>query len=314
MTTILRTCSGLLLASAAAFAQTPAAPQFEVASIKLAPDLMSQMMAGKPPHVGMKVDGARVDIGAMSLTDLIRTAYNVKPFQVSGPAWMTKDRWDIMARIPEGVSKDLVPEMLQSLLANRFKLTIHRETKEHAEYALMVGKGGLKLKEAAPEDDTPPPAGGTTIDTGNGPMNIRRDPKGGGATISGPMGNIKVSMGTEGMHYEFGKLTMAKFAETLSQIANLPVVDMTELKGNYQVAFDIPMADLMKVAQAAGFALPGAPPAGDAGNAPANAASDPSGGNAIFESVQKLGLKLEQRKAPMETIVVDHLEKAPTDN
>jgi uncharacterized protein (TIGR03435 family) len=109
-------------------------------------------------------------------------------------------------------------------------------------------------------------------------------------------------------------MNMTMFAETLSQIANLPVVDMTELKGNYQVSFDVPMADLMKLAQSAGFAIPGAPPGADAGASPANAAPDPSGSNVIFDSVQKLGLKLEQRKAPVDTIIVDHIEKTPTEN
>lgn len=308
-----RLLPGTLLVTAAVFAQTPAPPQFEVAAIKPAPDLMTQFTSGKPPHIGMKVDGAQVDIGALSLADLIAVAYKIKPYQLSGPDWMKKDRWDILARIPDGVSKDLVPDMLQALLAERFKLTIHRDTKEHSEYALLVGKNGLKLKESPKDSDTPPPAGGTTVDTGNGQMNIKTDGKG-GATVSSPMGNIKVSPGPDGIHYEFGKMDMPAFAATLSQISNLPVVDMTELKGNYQVAFDIPMADVLKAAQSAGFAVPGAPPGADAGNSPANAASDPSGGNVIFDSVQKLGLRLEQRKAPMETIVVDHLEKAPTEN
>lgn len=266
----------------------------------------------------MKVDGAQVDIGALSLADLIRTAYKVKSFQISGPDWMTTQRWDILARIPNGASKDQVPEMLQALLAERFKLAIHRETKDHTEYALLVGKGGLKLKEAVAESPTPAPADAAASDAattgaGNGQMNVKADGKG-GATISGPMGNIKVSPGPDGIHYEFGKMNMTAFAETLSQIANLPVVDMTELKGDYQVAFDIPMADLVNVARSAGFAIPGAPPGAGAADSTANAASEPSGGNAIFNSVQKLGLKLEQRKAPMEIIVVDHLEKSPTDN
>lgn len=311
------TLFGTLLVAAVGLAQTqpasPSAPLFEVASIKPAADLISQFTSGKPPHVGMKVDGLRVDIGAMSLADLIAAAYKIKPYQLSGPGWMKENRFDIMARIPDGVSKDLVPEMLQTLLAERFKLTIRRETKDHTEYALLVGKGGSRLEEAAPDSDTPAPADGTMIDTGNGPMNIKSDGKG-GATVNGPMGRIKVSMGPEGMHYEIGKITMAKFAETLSTLTNLPVVDKTDLKGNYKVAFDIPMASLMNVARSAGFAVPGAPAVAGAANAPADAASEPSGDNAIFEGVQKLGLKLEQRKAPLETIVVEHLEKTPTDN
>jgi len=93
------------------------------------------------------------------------------------------------------------------------------------------------------------------------------------------------------------------------------VVDMTGLKGNYQVAVEFPLADLMAMARAQGF---GPPPSAAAGGAAANAlpaetASDPGGGSA-FSSVEKLGLKLEERKAPVEQIVVDHVEKAPTPN
>ena len=75
------------------------------------------MQAGKM-HVGMKVDAARVDIGYLSLADLIMTAYKVKAHQVVGPDWMRTDRFDILAKMPEGATKEQVPEMLQGLLAD----------------------------------------------------------------------------------------------------------------------------------------------------------------------------------------------------
>jgi len=89
-----------------------------------------------------------------------------------------------------------------------------------------------------------------------------------------------------------------------------PVVNMTELKGNYQIALDLSMEDLKAAAAKAGVAMPAMPPAG--GGAP-GAASDPAG-PAIFSSIQQLGLKLEQKKAPVETVVVDSAEKKPTEN
>jgi uncharacterized protein (TIGR03435 family) len=86
---------------------------------------------------------------------------------------------------------------------------------------------------------------------------------------------------------------------------------MTELKGEYQVALELSMADLMSAARAAG--LPGGPlPSAGAASA-ADAASEPSAGS-VFAAVQKLGLRMEPRKAPLETIVIDHLEKTPTEN
>jgi uncharacterized protein (TIGR03435 family) len=85
---------------------------------------------------------------------------------------------------------------------------------------------------------------------------------------------------------------------------------MTELKGNWQIALELTMDDLRAAASKAGVAIPAMPPAG--GGAP-GAASDP-GGPAIFSSIQQLGLKLEQKKAPVDVIVVDSAEKKPTEN
>ena len=321
-----RLCFGRLgisfvLAAGAVFGQAPA---FDVASIKPAPDLMTlaqQVRTGKA-HLGMQVDGARVDIGAASLQELICIAYKVKPYQVSGPSWMSgisADRFEVMASIPEGASKDRVPEMLQALLADRFKLTVHRENKDHPVYALVVGKNGLKLKESAPDSDAPPPAGdsasgGATINTGNGPIGVKTDGKGGTTISGGPSGNMRVTPGADGtIHVEATKMTIDQLANFLTPFVDRPVSDMTGLKGNYQVAFDVTMAEFLKIARAAGVGLPGAASGGASAGLPADDASDPAGG-AIFASMQKLGLKLEPRKMPVETIVVDRLEKAPTEN
>jgi uncharacterized protein (TIGR03435 family) len=303
--------AGLALAASTLFAQTQP-PAFEVATIKPAQlPAPAQIAAGKM-HIGMNVDGARVDIGALSLADLIRIAYRVKSYQVSGPEWMATQRFDVMGKIPDGVSKDLVPEMLQALLVERFKLEFHRDTKDHAVYALVVGKGGPKLKESPPDEETPAKEdGGVSIGTEKGPVRMTTDSKG-VVVRSAATGTTRMTMGANGMmRMEASKLTMEGMAEMLSRFVDKPVVDMTELKGNYQVALDISMEDLKKVARSAGVNIPG--PDGEAGKAPAEAASDPSGGS-IFESVQQLGLKLESRKAPMETLVIDHVEKTPTEN
>src|SRR5947209_15801513 len=95
-----------LLLGTTAFAQTPPAPQFEVATIKPAAPLNPAMVAAGKLHVGMNVDQARVDIGFLSLADLIQTAYKVKRYQVSGPDWMGQQRFDILAKMPEGATKE----------------------------------------------------------------------------------------------------------------------------------------------------------------------------------------------------------------
>jgi uncharacterized protein (TIGR03435 family) len=113
------------------------------------------------------------------------------------------------------------------------------------------------------------------------------------------------------MRLEMNRMTMPAFAEMLTRLADRPVIDMTELKGAYQVSLDLSMDTLLHVARAAGVAIPAIGARGEAAR-PA-VASDPSGGS-LFASVQQLGLRLEPRKAPVEFIVVDQLEKMPTEN
>ena len=143
-----------------------------------------------------------------------------------------------------------------------------------------------------------------------------------GAVITGgPNGNMKMTMGENGaMRMEMSKIKMSALVDMLAPFVDRPVVDDTELKGNYQVALELPMQELMKMAMArapelAGLVGPGGgigvPGAGQGAATPV--ASDPSGGS-IFQAVQQLGLKLEARKAPLDTIVVDHVEKSPTEN
>jgi uncharacterized protein (TIGR03435 family) len=297
--------------------------EFEVASIKPAQPITSQLSSGKI-HIGMQVDGARVDIGSMPLDALLPLAFNVKQYQISGPAWLSADivsaeRFDIMGKMPDGAKQDQVPEMLQALLADRFKLTFHRETREHAVYALVAAKGGSKLKESAPQPDTPESGNdgndakkGIAIDTSDGAVRVTQDGKGGIVTRGGRGGTTRITPGADGsMRMEATRVTMAQLADTLSRFVDRPVVDMTELPGEYQVALELSMADLMSAARAA--ELPGVPQPGAGATSAADAAPEPSSGS-VFAAVQKLGLRLEPRKAPLETIVIDHLEKTPTEN
>ncbi len=329
--------AGLSLCAQNLSVTPPAA--FEVASIKPAPPPdPSKMMNGKM-HLGMQVDGARVDIGFLSLADLIRIAYGIKSHQLSGPDWMSAQRFDIMAKMPEGATKEQVPAMLQALLAERFKLTVHHDSKEASVYALVVGKNGVKMKEAPPDPEPAPgevpptepkqQQSGVVFNAGGNQMRVTQGGgTGEGKAVSfggGPMGQMKMSMGEGGMHMEFAKMTMPAFAEMLTRFTDHPVVDMTDLKGKYQVAMDIPMEDLKYMARNAGAGMvvmgpgpgagagPGGPAGGGPSAGPADAASAPSGAS-VFASVQKLGLKLEPRKAPVDMIVVDHVEKTPTDN
>jgi uncharacterized protein (TIGR03435 family) len=301
----------LVLAAGAAAGQTPAPPPaFEVASVKPAAPLNRGQLLSGQAHVGMKIDAARVDIGSMSLEELIRVAFRVKPYQVSGPDWMASVRFDVLAKLPEGASAEQVPEMLQALLAERFKLTVHRESKEHAVYALVVGKNGPKLKEAAPDADTP-----AATDDANPQVHVNGRGENMSVSISGgQIGTAHMSMGPNGtMRLEAPKMNMAALADSLSRFFDRPVVDLTELKGSYQVALDLSMDDLRNAARNAGFMGPGMGGGRSGARPEADAASDPTG-TSIFAAVQQLGLKLEPRKTPVDLVVIDHLEKTPTEN
>src|SRR5215470_18005259 len=152
-------CCSVLLLPSLMFSQAATALSFEVASIKpsqeITPALGKAVIASGKLHIGMSVDAARVEIGFMSLADLIPIAFAVKPYQVSGPEWMKVQRFDILAKMPDGATKEQVPEMLQALLGERFKLKVHRENRDYAVYGLVVGKGGSKLKETPPDTDPP---------------------------------------------------------------------------------------------------------------------------------------------------------------
>jgi len=339
--------AAFLILAPALFAQAPAAPAadakaaapaapavkappggwaFEVATIRPAKmPTPADVMNGKA-HVGMKLDQARIDFGFVSLTDLICRAYKVKSYQVSGPDWMNSlsDRFDVLAKIPEGATKDQVPEMLQALLAERFKLALHHDSKERAVYALVVGKAGPKMKEAPPDPPAPAAADKTDAPAAeSGEAAPPKDPSpqvkvhsnsdgSGTATVRGLDGNAKMTFSQSGMHMEFEKLTMERLVETLTPFLDKPVLDMTDLKGNYQVVLDLSVDDLKNVGRKFGMAMPGAAPGSDSAALPSDAASDPSG--TIFKSVQQMGLKLDPRKMPLDQIVVDHVEKTPTEN
>jgi uncharacterized protein (TIGR03435 family) len=128
----------ILLLPSLATAQTRLT--FEVATIKPAEPITPQTIAAGKLHVGMNVDGARVDIGFLSLNDLIPIAYKLKPYQVAGPDWMKTQRWDIMAKLPDGATKEQVLEMLQALLEERFGRKAHKEQRESAVWSVRTDR------------------------------------------------------------------------------------------------------------------------------------------------------------------------------
>ena len=289
-----------LCAAAAAFAQAPASrPAFEVASIKPAEPLTREMVISGRLHIGMKVDNARVEIDSFSIEELVRYAYNLKLYQVEGPDWIRHLRYDIVAKLPDGATQDQIRPMVQTLLADRFKVVLHHESKDLPVYALVVGKNGPKMKEA--------PASAVPAEPGpNAPKEM--DVSGGGPGISmtgGSFGNMRMTFEDGAMRLISPAANMTSLAFMLSRIADRPVIDMTGLKGDYDISIALSDEDMRNMAAAAGMTLPI--------RRGADTAADPGSGS-IFQSIQQLGLKLEPRKAPLDMVVVDSAEKVPTEN
>ncbi|HLK64520.1 MAG TPA: TIGR03435 family protein [Bryobacteraceae bacterium] len=286
--------SGVVGAFGQSAATTPKA-EFEVASIRPAEPLSGATMA----HVGVHIDGAMVNCASLSLRDYIVAAYQVKFYQIIGPEWLSGDRFDISAKLPEGAIRSQVPAMLQALLADRFEMKAHRDTKELPVYALTVGKGGPKMKESPLDEESAETPGG------RGAVNVN---------VVGGRGGTNLQFG-RGSSFSFSdnkitatKLSMQVFVDTLGRFLDRPVVDQTGLTGTYD--FELPFtaedfrAMQIRAALAAGVVLP----------PQALQALEGASGDSLFSAVQGIGLKLESKKAPVEVVVVDSVRKAPTAN
>jgi uncharacterized protein (TIGR03435 family) len=317
----------------AALAQTK--PTFEVASIKPSAPLdqakiIAAMQAGGKYPVGANIDGSRAEYRYMDLRSLIIYAYGVKIYQVTGPDWMATTRFDIEAKMPDGAKKDDAAKMLQALLEDRYHLTFHRATTEHPVMALVVGKGGPKLKTSAEklvaiDESAPLKQGEMKIDGPEGPVRAKVDMTTGSSTIDmGLKGKMayRLNPATQSLHIDFTGTTMGGLADMMTQLmtqlggpggAGKQIVDMTGIQGNYDSSMEIGLAELLAMIRNFGINIPNAPggaPAGGTAQAP-----DPgTSGTSFSEAVQAMGLKLENRKAPVDQFVVDRIEKAPTDN
>ena len=201
----------------------PAAPlSFEVASVK--PTAPGQ------PWRESKAGVDRIDFPSVTLRYCIAYSYGLKEYQIFGPSWLGDLRYDIVAKGPAGTLRDQLPGMMQVLLAERFKLQVHTETKEFSVFALVVGKNGPKLKESAPE-----PAGESS-----------------GARFG-------MSMSASGVgRLEAKGATMTSLANTLGRMLGRPVVDKTALTGRYDFELEYSAEDGngMRMVAPAGVQLP----------------------------------------------------------
>jgi len=283
----------LPLGAALTFAQTAPRPEFEVASIRPTSTEMREGVVA-----GVRIDGAQFRSNFLSLKDYVGAAYRVKLSQISAPDWLGSQRFDIVATLPADGPMSQIPEMLQRLLEERFQLKVHREAKEFPVYVLEIAKGGLKMQE------TPPDPEAAKVDP-KAPVDYTGGGSGQGVTVNMGRG---VSFTFANNKLDAKRLTMASLAGTLERFLDRPVVDMTGLTGGYDFSLDVTSEDyrgmMVRAAVAAGVVLP----------PEALKLLDGSSPTSLFDALQKLGLKLDARKAPLDTVVVDEMRKTPTDN
>jgi uncharacterized protein (TIGR03435 family) len=288
LASILRLAVAACVAATAVVAAEPVT--FEVASVKpAAPPTGHGVMTTYSGGPGTRDPGTIV-VSNYSLADLIRQAYGIKPYQLSAPAWLASARFDIVAKPPEGATKEQVPAMWQALLAERFQLTTHNESKELPMYALVIAKSGSKLKETAKDDPTAPSTkGGIPAGPGNGGGSAQIGLSGAGRD-GAPRPNSSVHK------MSGGGITVSRLADMLAGQLDRPVVDMTELTGKYD--FALAYSDSLKPSDPL-----------------SESAAEPPSAPSIFSAVeQQLGLKLEARKGAVSILVIDHAEKVPSGN
>jgi len=326
-------CAALTLVSAVALAQTPTdKPTFEVASVKPSPPpTPGTFYMGSSGGPGTS-DPGQATFRNVTQRMLLAQAYDVQDYQISGPSWLESERYDIVAKVPKGATKEQFRLMLQNLLAERFKLTLHHETKDLPRYELVVAKGGSKLKEAAPapaSDESapkdgpgapppPPPGSGFGPPPGQPPAGVTFRPqlgKDGFPTLPPGMGhgNAMMIMMNGRMRLVGSALPASKLAEALAMQLGRPVVDKTGLTGNYDFNLDFDPAGLVGMR---GMVPPMLPVGGPSGGPDGSGANPPESEDAsLFTALQQqLGLKLEQKKGPLDLLVIDHSEKVPVAN
>jgi uncharacterized protein (TIGR03435 family) len=305
---ILSLAAAGVLAGTARAQSTPSQPRFEVASVKPSPsgEKFGSMSGGPLPAGPFNAktgDPTRIIWTNVRLMRVLMMAYDLPPDQISGPGWLGSEMYDIVATMPEGTTVADFKLMVQSLLAERFKMTVHREVKEVSGYWLEVAPGGLKIKESTKDreseragasarrsDSAITVPAGVFVDQSGFPAPLPKNP------AFPPGAGFSATINVNGI-YRATVLnqSMPSIVKFLTAAAGMPVEDHTGLKGTYD------------------FHLEYKP------NLPETAAATPADiaapGPDLLDAVQsQLGLKLKRMKAARELLVIDHAEKAPSEN
>jgi uncharacterized protein (TIGR03435 family) len=249
--------------------QSKAPLAFEVASIKPNATGDNRVMMQAAP-------GGRMNMTGVTMKLLMRNAFRVQDFQIiGGPAWMEADRWDIQTKAEENASPAQVNEMLQTLLADRFQLKFHKETRELSVYELVIAKGGAKLQETKPD----------------------------GAPMAGPRGEVlgRGAMVVGRSQLAGSGMTITQLSSMLANTLGRTVIDKTGLTGNYDVRLSWTPE-------------PGQGGLVGGGGAPPPPVDPDAAAPSIFTAIQEqLGLKIDSGKGPVEVYVIERAEKPATE-
>ena len=246
-----------------ALAQNPAPPAFEVASVKINQQFRQEDRATWLRS--MDTSPGSLTFRNVNLTMIVAWAHHLQWPQIVGPAGMDSQRYDIQAKTGRTVTDDEMRLMLQALLADRFKLASHRETRQMEALAMLVPKGGHKMTESKVE----------------GPTQSRQDPER-GAIVEGAV--------------------LSELANDMARETSVPIVDMTGLKGRYDFTFNPQKyVTAMRSRVMAD---------------PQQARNEDELKLILLQDIVagELGLRLEPRRAPVEVLVIDHVEKSPSEN
>ncbi|HJZ99505.1 MAG TPA: TIGR03435 family protein [Candidatus Solibacter sp.] len=252
------------------------AQEFEVVSVKPSQANTNRFtMAGGP---GTNNPGRIVYTNVM-LKRVLLAAYDLAAYQITGPDWLDTQRYDIAATIPGGTTKEQFQVMLRNLLASRFQMASHGESREIPIYALLPAKGGVKVRGV--------PAGQSAPQTGELPI-ARGIGKDGLPDVTLPIPGQVIDTVNGRSRLLVKDMPLTKLAEFLTGRMDKPVIDKTGLPGVFTYAL---------------YFRPD--------NVNADDAVDPGIAIAIQE---QLGLRMEATRSAVEFLVIDHVEKTPIGN
>lgn len=294
----------LMLLAASAFGQDGNA-HFEVASVRPA-----------APQAGItarlfRQDGApgtgHISYTNIALKDLVIKAYGLDYwyYQLSEPDWLEQVKFDVVVKLDPTSTPKQLEVMLQNLLAERFGMVVHHETRQLPVYELVVAKGGPKLKEST-DSAAPLPAPTPVPPALPGPptpvfpvLKYTTDKDGLRQLAPGSAGLVMMSLGGAKARYSARQYAISQLVRVMQSTLRHPVVDKTGLTGKYDFNLDFTQDDRTSA------------------NGPVTAADNQAevGPPDLLTALQQqLGLKLEEKKGPVDVLVVDRAEKTPTEN